>query len=428
MVAAMTARVPVSLLLVTALLIFSQPVQGYRRGLSTSGGLLVHSTDRQLLQEGSDNPCGQFPADDPFDGVRIGQQTPNWHEPCRDSSGVVQFCCSAGSTQCACPPNPPTAAGPFGCYNYVDSNTLNFNTGQQCGFTLPSSPATPSPTSTTPSPTSATPSPTSATPSPTSTTPSPTSTPSATSSPTSAPTNPPGGPCTTAPRGSPGSDGTCGFDPAGQGYNLCTTMAGIAFCCETGYTCPTADPVTASNPSFALQVYCQALGPCADTPTSSPTNAPTTNPPTTNAPATNAPTTNAPTTNAPTTSAPNTPGPTPVATTPSPAPTSGPPSGCQTVPSSGSPGVDGTCGYDPSDPVLLPTRLHLPDRRVRRTVRWLQRSASILPSGRAVRILSDQLRSDTKRVRVQRVTFICRLPELHSLHSIIRSRSTSPTA
>ena len=91
MVAAMSARVQVSLLLVTGLLAFSQPVQGYRRGLSTSGGLIVHSTDRQLLQEGSDNPCGQFPADDPFDGARDGQ-TPNWHQPCRDDAGVIQFC------------------------------------------------------------------------------------------------------------------------------------------------------------------------------------------------------------------------------------------------------------------------------------------------------------------------------------------------
>lgn len=90
MVAAKTAP-QVSLLLVTVLLVFSQPVLGYRRGLSSSGGLIVHSTGRQLLQEGSDNPCGQFPADDPFDGALNGQ-TPNWHQPCRDNTGVIQFC------------------------------------------------------------------------------------------------------------------------------------------------------------------------------------------------------------------------------------------------------------------------------------------------------------------------------------------------
>lgn len=245
----------VSLLLIAALLVVSQPVSAYRRMVSSSGGIIHQVGQRRLLQ--GDNPCGSFDPSDPFDGVRDGTQTPNLHQPCYDGAGNVLYCCLSGSTQCACAPTPPGATGPFQCYNYVANNGLNANTGEACGFFLPGQ--APPPAATTPSPTSTAPSPTSTVPSPTSTAPSPTSTPpSSTSAPGGSPA-----PCPTVqPRGPPGSDGTCGNDPAGQAYNLCTSSLGVQFCCPSNYVCPTADPVVASNPLFSQQVYCQALGPC----------------------------------------------------------------------------------------------------------------------------------------------------------------------
>ncbi|GAQ91672.1 hypothetical protein KFL_008320010 [Klebsormidium nitens] len=56
------------------------------------------------------------------------------HQPCYGVDGSIQFCCLSGSSKCSC----PAAAGyNVGCFNYEDGNSLNANTGEECGYFLP---------------------------------------------------------------------------------------------------------------------------------------------------------------------------------------------------------------------------------------------------------------------------------------------------
>ncbi|GAQ81333.1 hypothetical protein KFL_000770260 [Klebsormidium nitens] len=105
--------------------------------LSASSARKQPLANTDVSQQGSSegdatpyNPCGHFDSNDPNDAG-------NAHQPCYGPDGEVWYCCLSGSSMCSCPTVVIDAPKDYGCYNYVADNTLNANTGAECGYFFP---------------------------------------------------------------------------------------------------------------------------------------------------------------------------------------------------------------------------------------------------------------------------------------------------